>query len=74
MIRNLKTIDNSLINAISDSEAIEVLITNKLKKLWESIINNVITIKDICEELEKCGKFSKIVFERFIKEYKNVDS
>ena len=72
VVRSLKTIDNSLVNAISDDEAIEVLITNKVRKLWDSIVNNVLTIDDICKEFEECGKYSKIVFERFINEYKNV--
>jgi len=72
LMRNLKTIDNSLVNAISDGEAIEVLITNKTRKLWESVINGIITIEDIYQEMENCGKFLKIVFGRFIEEYEKV--
>lgn len=72
LVKNLKTIDNSLVNAIDDGEAIEVLITNKMRKLWESVINNIITLDDIYQELKNCGKYSKIVFERFIEEYKDI--
>ena len=72
IVRSLKTIDNPLVNAISDGEAIEVLITNKMRKLWESIINKILTIDDVFKEFEECGKYSKIVFERFIEEYKDV--
>lgn len=72
LVKSMKTIDSSLVNAISDNEAIEVLITNKVRKLWESIINNILTIEDVCKEFEECGKYSKIVFERFISEYKDV--
>lgn len=72
LVKNLKAIDNSLVNAIGDSEAIEVLIINKTRKLWESVINGIITIEDVHKEIENCGKFSKIVFERFIEEYEKV--
>ena len=71
-MKNLKTIDNSLVNAIGDSEAIEVLMINKTRKLWESVINGIITIEDIYQEIENCGKYSKIVFGRFIEEYEKV--
>lgn len=69
LIKGLKSIDNSLINAIADSEAIEVLMANKMRKLWEGVINGIVTIDDICAELSNSGKFSKEVFDRFIKEY-----
>lgn len=72
LVKNLKTIDNSLVNAIGDSEAIEVLMINKTRKLWESVINGIITIEDIYQEIENCGRFSKIVFGRFIEEYEKV--
>lgn len=72
LVKNLKTIDNSLVNAIGDSEAIEVLMINKTRKLWESVINGIITIEDIYQEIENCGKYSKIVFGRFIEEYDKV--
>lgn len=72
LVKNLKAIDNSLVNAIGDSEAIEVLMINKTRKLWESVINGIITIEDIYKEIENCGKYSKVVFGRFIEEYEKV--
>lgn len=72
LMRNLKTIDNKLVNAISDSEAIEVLMVNKIRKIWENVINGVINIKDINEEYNTCGKYSKVIFDRFINEYNTI--
>ena len=72
LMKNLKSIDSSLVNAIGDTEAIEVLISNKLRKLWENVINNIITIDDIMSECENCGKFYKIVANKFYDEYMSV--
>lgn len=72
LMKNLKTIDNSLVNAIGDLEAIEVLIVNKIRKIWENVINGVINIDDIYEECSVCGKYSKVIFERFINEYNTI--
>ena len=72
IMKNLKTIDNSLANAIGDSEAIEVLMVNKIRKIWENVINGVINIDDIYEEYSNCGKYSKVIFERFINEYNTI--
>ena len=72
LMKNLKTIDNSLVNAIGDSEAIEVLMVNKIRKIWENVINGVINIDDIYEEYSTCGKYSKVIFKRFINEYNTI--
>lgn len=72
LMKNLKSIDSSLVNAIDDTEAIEVLISNKLRKLWDGVINNIITIDDIMSEVETNGKFYKIMADRFYSEYMSV--
>ena len=72
LMKNLKSIDSSLVNAIGDEEAIEVLMANKLRKLWEGIINNDITVKDILSESENSGKFYKILVSRFVDEFEKV--
>lgn len=72
LMKNLKSIDSSLVNAISDKEAIEVLMANKMRKLWEAIINNDITVNDILLESENSGKFYKILVSRFVDEYEKV--
>ena len=72
LMKNLKSIDSSLVNAIGDEEAIEVLMANKMRKLWEGIINNDITIEDILSESENSGKFYKILVSRFVDEYEKV--
>lgn len=69
LMKGLKSIDNSLVNAIADTEAIEVLMINKMRKLWEGVINSVITIDDVRDEMLSAGKYSKVVFDRFEKEY-----
>ena len=72
LMKNIKRIDNSLVNAIGDSEAIEVLMVNKIRKIWENVINGVINIDDIYEEYSTCGKYSKVIFKRFINEYNTI--
>ncbi len=72
LMKNLKSIDSSLVNAIDDAEAIEVLMANKLRKLWEGVINGVITIDDILSECETSGKFYNIMAKRFNDEYISV--
>lgn len=72
LMKNLKSIDSSLVNAIGDEEAIEVLMANKMRKLWEGIINNDITIDDVISESENSGKFYKILASRFVDEYEKV--
>ncbi len=72
LMKSLKSIDSSLVNAIGDEEAIEVLMANKMRKLWEGIINNDITVDDIISESENSGKFYKILVSRFVDEYKKV--
>lgn len=72
LMKNLKSIDSSLVNAIGDEEAIEVLMANKMRKLWEGIINNDITVGDIISESENSGKFYKILVSRFVDEYEKV--
>ena len=72
LMKNLKSIDSSLVNAIGDDEAIEVLMANKMRKLWEGIINNDITVDDIISESENSGKFYKMLVSRFVDEYEKV--
>lgn len=72
LMKNLKSIDSSLVNAISDEEAIEVLMANKMRKLWEGIINNDITVEDIISESKNGGKFYKTLVSRFVDEYEKV--
>lgn len=72
IIKNLKSIDSSLVNAIGDEEAIEVLMANKMRKLWEGIINNDITVDDIISESKNSGKFYKTLVSRFVDEYEKV--
>lgn len=72
LMKNLKSIDSSLVNAIGDEEAIEVLMVNKMRKLWEGIINNDITVDEIISEPETSGKFYKILVSRFVDEYEKV--
>lgn len=74
LMKNLKSIDSSLVNAIDDAEAIEVLMTNKLRKLWEGVINRIITIEDIMSECEMSGKFYNIMANCFQAEYNSVCS
>ena len=74
IVRGLKTIDNSLINAIADEEAIKVLMTNKLRKMWESVINNDITIEEIMAECPNSGKYYNKIATHFKKEYDMVCS
>jgi hypothetical protein len=73
LMRNLKAIDNQLVNAIGDSEAIEFLMVNRIRKIWDNVINGVINIKDINEEYNTCGRYSKVVFDRFINEYNTIE-
>jgi hypothetical protein len=72
LMRNLKAIDNQLVNAIGDSEAIEFLMVNRIRKIWDNVINGVINIKDINEEYNTCGRYSKVIFDRFINEYNTI--
>ena len=72
LMKNLKSIDSSLVNAIDDAEAIEVLMANKLRKLWEGVINGIITIDDILSECETSGKFYNVMAKRFNDEYISV--
>lgn len=74
LIKNLKSIDNALVNAIDDSEAIGVLMANRLRRMWESVINGDISLEDIVSECDGSGKFYKILANQFKEEYDAVNS
>ena len=68
-VKNLKTIDNSLVNAIDDTEALKVLMANKFHKMWNGVCNNILTLEDIMNECNNAGKFYNQLAQQFKKEY-----
>ena len=69
-LEELKFYDNKLITSSLDDENIDFLLKNQLKKLWNSVLNNEISIDEIIKE--DGGKNFKLIKDKFIKEYKEV--
>ena len=69
LMKNLKSIDSSLVNAIDDAEAIKVLMANKLRKLWEAVINGGISVEEVMSECSTAGKFYNKLATQFKEEY-----
>ena len=68
-IADLRTLDNS-IYASMDGEAFEALIQYKLRKTWNNLLNDVITIESI--QAETGGKYFTIIKDLFLSEYNQV--
>ena len=49
-LEELKFYDNKLITSSLDDENIDFLLKNQLKKLWNSILNNEISVDEILKE------------------------
>jgi superfamily II DNA or RNA helicase len=58
--------------ATMDSEAFSALILNKTQKLWNKVLNNLITIEDIEKEIG--GKYFTTIKETFLNEYRVVNN
>lgn len=69
-LEELKFYDNKLITSSLDDENIDFLLKNQLKKLWNSILNNEISVDEILKE--DGGKNFKLIKDKFINEYKEV--
>ena len=69
-LEELKFYDNKLITSSLDDENIDFLLKNQLKKLWNSVLNNEISIDDIINE--DGGKNFKSIKENFLNEYQEV--
>lgn len=69
IIDQLKSIDNSLINAIPDKAAIDILIQNRLKLLWNAIFNSEMQYNEILSEYNNGGKLFKEIITIFASEY-----
>lgn len=69
-LEELKFYDNKLITSSLDDENIDFLLKNQLKKLWNSVLNNEISVDEILNE--DGGKNFKLIKEKFINEYKEV--
>lgn len=69
-LEELKFYDNKLITSSLDDENIDFLLKNQLKKLWNSVLNNEISIDDIINE--DGGKNFKSIKENFLNEYQSV--
>jgi len=69
-LEELKFYDNKLITSSLDDENIDFLLKNQLKKLWNSILNNEISVDKILKE--DGGKNFKLIKNKFINEYKEV--
>ena len=69
-LEELKFYDNKLITSSLDDENIDFLLKNQLKKLWNNILNNEISIDEIINE--DGGKNFKSIKENFLNEYQSV--
>ncbi len=69
-LEELKFYDNKLITSSLDDENIDFLLKNQLKKLWNSVLNNEISVDEILKE--DGGKNFKLIKNKFINEYKEV--
>jgi len=69
-LEELKFYDNKLITSSLDDENIDFLLKNQLKKLWNSVLNNEISVDEILKE--DGGKNFKLIKDKFINEYKEV--
>lgn len=69
-INDLRNLDNS-IYAGMDEEAFQTLIEYKLRKLWNSVLNNDIKIDEL--EDKTGGKYFTIIKETFLSEYYQVE-
>jgi len=69
-LEELKFYDNKLITSSLDNENIDFLLKNQLKKLWNSVLNNEISVDEILKE--DGGKNFKLIKDKFINEYKEV--
>lgn len=73
-IKELKVIDSSPIAAISDNEAIKVLIDNKLNKMWDLVFRGILSLDDIISECTTAGKFYNYIAAIFKDEYLKVNN
>ena len=69
-LEELKFYDNKLITSSLDDENIDFLLKNQLKKLWNSVLNNEISVDEIIKE--DGGKNFKLIKGKFINEYEEV--
>ena len=69
-LEELKFYDNKLITSSLDDENIDFLLKNQLKKLWNNILNNEISIEEIFKE--DGGDNFKLIKTKFINEYQEV--
>lgn len=72
IIDQLKSIDNPLINAISDKAAIDILIQTRLKLLWNAVFNDEMTYNEIISEFDNGGKLFKEIIHIFKSEYQAI--
>ena len=66
---DLHSLDNSLYTSM-DEEAFESLIQYKLRKLWNNILNNDITIDSL--KNENGGKYFTMIKDMFLNEYNEI--
>ena len=69
-LEELKFYDNKLITSSLDDENIDFLLKNQLKKLWNRILNNEISVDEILKE--DGGENFKLIKNNFINEYNEI--
>lgn len=69
-LEELKFYDNKLITSSLDDENIDFLLKNQLKKLWNSVLNDEISVDEVLKE--DGGENFKLIKDKFINEYKEV--
>ena len=70
-IDSLRSLDNSLY-ATMDEEAFETLIQYKLRKLWNNVLNEEISVEDF--RSEEGGRYFTVIQDLFFEEYNQVSS
>ena len=68
---DLHSLDNSLY-ASMDEEAFESLVQYKLRKLWNNVLNNEISLEDLTSQTG--GKYFTMVRDMFLEEYEEANN
>ena len=68
---NLHSLDNSLY-ATMDQEAFESLVQYKLRKLWNNVLNDEISLEDLTTQTG--GKYFTMVRDMFLEEYEEANN
>ena len=69
IINDLHSLDNSLYATV-DEEAMESLVQYKLRKLWNKVLNNEISIESLVNEVG--GRYFTSIKDMFLEEYNDV--